>query len=139
LNFPVTLYGVNLDSGATALFGPDVTVTSLDTSRAPGSVVARINVGSFAQVDGRDVTVANPNGGSSTLPQAFSVLVDVARVDINGSARIDGGDMVQVAAAFTARAGEPRYSIAYDLNVDGVIDGADLSLLILYFGMVGPF
>jgi len=139
VGFAVTLYGANLNSSATASFGPGVTVTSLDTSGAPASIVARVTVGSFAQVDSRDVSVSNPDGGSSTLPQAFEVLVDVGRVDINGSSRIDGGDMVQVAAAFTARSGEPRYSIAYDLNVDGVVDGADLSLLILYFGMVGPF
>ncbi|MGH9867896.1 MAG: fibronectin type III domain-containing protein [Candidatus Polarisedimenticolia bacterium] len=135
----VTLYGANLAQGATVDFGPDILVRSLDTSGAPARVVATLDIGPFAQADSRDVTITNPDGGLSIIPEGFDVLVNLGRADINGSSRIDGGDMVQVAAAFTARSGEPRYSINYDLNVDGVVDGTDLSLLILYFGMLGPF
>jgi hypothetical protein len=135
----VTLYGTNFQPGATASFGPDITVRSLDTSGAPTRVVARVDVGPFAQVESRDVMITNPDGGLSIIQEAFDVLVDLDRVDINGSSRIDGGDMVQVAAAFTARSGDPRYSVSWDLNVDGVVDGTDLSLLIVYFGSIGPF
>ena len=135
----VTLYGTQFVAGATASFGPDITVRSLDTSGAPTRVVARVDVGPFAQVESHDVTITNPDGGASIIQNAFDVLVALDRVDINGSSRIDGGDMVQVAAAFTARSGDARYSVSYDLNVDGVVDGSDLTLLIIYFGRIGPF
>lgn len=135
----VTLYGTNFQQGASASFGPEIVVRSVDTSGAPTRVVAQVDVAPFAQVESRDVTITNPDGGISIIPSAFDVLVDLDRVDINGSGRIDGGDMVQVAATFTARAGEPRYSVTYDLNVDGVVDGTDLSLLIVHFGQIGPF
>ena len=45
----------------------------------------------------------------------------------------------RIAAAFGARSGQSAYSSALDLNVDGVVDGSDLSLLIAFFGKVGPF
>ncbi len=135
----VTLYGANLLAGATADFGPDIIVRSIDSSGAPSRLVARVDIGPFAQADSRDVVVTNPDGGVSIIPAAFDVKINLDRADINGSSRIDGGDMVQIAAAFSSRQGDSRYSLSFDLNVDGVVDGMDLSLLIIHFGMIGPF
>lgn len=138
-NLAVTIFGDNMQAGAGVDLGPGVTVGSLDTSGVPTHVIANINVDPVAQVDSRDLIVTNPGGGNATMPAAFAVDVDPARVDINGSNRIDGGDLVEVAAVFTARSGDPGYSIQLDLDADGVIDGTDLSLLIALFGSIGPF
>jgi len=138
-NLSVTLTGSNFQTTSTVDFGPGVTVTSLDTSQAPTRLVAHVDVSALAEVNARNVTVINAGNATSTKTNGFNVLLDVARVDINASNRIDGGDMVQVAAGFASQANDPNYSVLIDLNVDGVVDGTDVALLITYFGSVGPF
>jgi len=138
-NLTVTLNGANFDVDATVNFGPGVSVVSLDTSRAPTRLTAVLDVDPMARVDSRDVVILNPGGAGSTRFDAFDVTVDVDRVDIDSSERVDGGDLVRIAAVFGARTGQSGYSSALDLNVDGVVDGSDLSLLIAFFGRVGPF
>jgi len=135
----VTLNGANFDAGATVSFGPGISVVQLDTSQAPSRLTATLDIDPMARVDSRDVVIANPGGGSSTRFDAFDVSVDVDRVDIDDSERVDGGDLIQIAAVFGARSGQGAYTPSLDLNVDGVIDGSDLSLLIALFGRVGPF
>lgn len=135
----VTLNGANFTPDSTVTFGPGVSVMQLDTSRAPTSLTAVLSIDPMARVDSRDVVILNPEGASSTRFDAFDVAVDVERVDIDSSERVDGGDLVRIAALFGVRSGQSGYSTALDLNVDGVIDGSDLSLLIVYFGRVGPF
>ncbi len=135
----VTLTGSSLRAGAVVGFGPGIDVRLVDDAGAPARLVAVVDVGPLAALGPRDVTVTDPSGSSSTLAAAFEVEVDPDRVDINGSSRVDGGDLVQIAAAFAARAGEPAYSTAMDLDVDGVINGFDVAILISYFGSVGPF
>jgi hypothetical protein len=138
-NLTVTLSGVNFDSSATVDFGAGINVASLDTTGAPALVSALVDVDPLAEVNTRNVAVTNPGNVSSTLAEGFEVTLDIARADINGSARIDGGDLVQLGAAFAAQQSDPLYSVAVDLNVDGVIDGLDLALLLTYFGFVAPF
>ncbi len=135
----VTLNGANFTADSTVTFGPGIAVVQLDTSRAPTRLTAVLDIDPMARVDSRDVVIQNPGGGASTRFDAFDVTVDVERVDIDASERVDGGDLVQIAAVFGARSGQSGYATALDLNVDGVIDGSDLSLLIAYFGRVGPF
>jgi len=138
-NLAVTIFGDNMQPGSVVDLGPGITVNSLDTGGAPTHVTASISIDPVAIVDTRDLVVSNPGGGTATMPAAFAVDVDPARVDINGSNRIDGGDLIRVAAVFTTRVGDPAYSIQCDLDANGVIDGTDLSLLIALFGSVGPF
>ncbi|HEY3176041.1 MAG TPA: dockerin type I domain-containing protein [Candidatus Polarisedimenticolia bacterium] len=135
----VTLNGTNFQSGAVVSFGPGLTVTALNTSAVPLRLVATVDVETTAPVDMRDVSVTNPGNGVATKTNGFQVLLDVARVDINQSNRIDGGDIIEVAAAFASRSGDASYSVDFDLNVDGAVDGVDLSFLVTYFGSVGPF
>jgi hypothetical protein len=135
----VTLNGANFAVDSTVAFGPGVSVVQLDTSQAPTRLTAVIDIDPLARVDSRDVVIQNPGGGASTRFDAFDVTVDVERVDIDSSERVDGGDLVRIAAAFGARTGQSGYAPSLDLNVDGSIDGSDLSLLIAYFGRVGPF
>lgn len=139
IDLPVTLNGSEFQPGAGVSFGQGVTVRSVDTSSVPTRLVARIDVNAVARVDTRNVTVTNPGNAAFTKPNAFTVSLDVGRVDINGSNRIDGGDLTDVAAAFARTSSDPGYSVAYDLNVDGVVDGTDIALLITYFGLIGPF
>lgn len=54
--------------------------------------------------------------------------------DINRDGRVDGQDLVDLALAFGARRGDPRFDLAADLNGDGVVDGLDLALLAASFG-----
>jgi hypothetical protein len=135
----VTAYGGNFEAGAGVGLGPGVSVSGVDGAGAPERLEMTVQVSALAPVETRDVLVTNPDGESATGLDLFDVVLDVGRADVNGSNRIDGGDMVRVAAAFTARVGEARYGTGVDLNVDGVVDGTDLSLLIVHFGMVGPY
>jgi len=135
----VTLSGSDFQPTSTVDFGPGITVTSIDTSQVPTRLVARIDVSAIAEVSARNVSVVNQGNAVSTKTNGFNVLLDVNRVDINASNRIDGGDMVQVAAGFASQINDPLYSVLIDLNVDGVVDGVDVALLITYFGSVGPF
>lgn len=135
----VTLTGSTFQSGSTVSFGPGISIRSLDTSGAPDLLVAVVDIDPLAEVDMRDVMVTNPGGASVTKSGAFEVRIDVTRVDINQSNRIDGGDMIALAAAFTRREEQPGYSVSFDLNVDGVVDALDLSLLLGYFGASAPF
>lgn len=54
--------------------------------------------------------------------------------DIDGSGRVDGADLIQLALHFGARRGEIDYLPAADLNGDGSIDGLDLAILASNFG-----
>ncbi len=56
--------------------------------------------------------------------------------DIDQSGRVDGVDLVTLAHAFGARAGEQRYNRPADLNGDGIVDGNDLAILASNFGRV---
>jgi hypothetical protein len=56
------------------------------------------------------------------------------RGDVDGSGRTDGFDLIRLALAFGAVAGEPRYTGAADINGDGIVDGFDLDLLVEFFG-----
>jgi hypothetical protein len=135
----VQVLGSNFQTGSTVSFGPGITVTNLNTTSAPFRLIATLNIASLAEVDFRDVTVTNAVGGSSTRTNAFSVNLDLGRADINGSNRIDGGDLVRLATSFASTSGGSGYSTSVDLNVDGVVDGTDLSYLITFFGFLGPF
>ena len=54
--------------------------------------------------------------------------------DLDGSGRVDGGDLSILALAWGAADGEPRYDPRADINGSGVVDGDDLALLASVFG-----
>jgi hypothetical protein len=58
--------------------------------------------------------------------------------DIDGSKRVDVGDLVVMGRAYGAKAGDTRYDNAADLNGDGIVDDADFQLLRQHFGDVIP-
>lgn len=55
--------------------------------------------------------------------------------DADHSGRVDGFDLVRLAAAFGSSAGEDAYDPAVDLDRDERVDGDDLALLAASFGM----
>ncbi len=68
----VILTGSNFQSGATCNFGSGITVNSCAFNSAT-QLTAGITIGSAATSGARNVTVANADGQSSTLSNAFSV------------------------------------------------------------------
>lgn len=137
----VTISGDNFASGSTVDFADPngILINSLDTSGAPSSIRVNIDIAPLARVAGRTVTVTNPGGGAGSKPLAFTVKVDVARVDIDGSSRIDNADFVQLLLGYPSAAGDSRYNTMIDLDADGLVNGADLAIFFTYFGMVAPF
>jgi subtilisin family serine protease len=69
----VTIQGANFQAGATAAFGPGVTVTAA-TVVSPVEIAAVVSLGAGAALGPRDVVVTNPGGRSATLPAAFLVI-----------------------------------------------------------------
>ena len=68
----VSLAGTNFQSGATASFGPDVSITSTIVTSATQMSVAVV-IAATAALGPRDVTVTNSDGRSATRAGAFTV------------------------------------------------------------------
>jgi hypothetical protein len=89
----VDLVGSGFQSGSTlALSGTGVTVTDV-AFVSPTGMKAKMNVSLTATPGGRDLTVTNPDGQSSTLSGAFTVmsasalmLIEITRTDVNTGA-----------------------------------------------------
>ncbi len=79
----------------------------------------------------RTVTVTNPDGLSGSRPAAIVV---VKTADIDGSCRIDGGDLNVLARAWNSVAGDPGFSAAADFDGDQLVGPLDLVILAEYFG-----
>jgi hypothetical protein len=85
--------------------------------------------------------LATPANSSSFAAQ-FSVVSALGKVrnqpapdgDIDGSGRVDGGDLIRLGLAFGASKQDTRFNPRADLDQNGVIDGADLAALAALFG-----
>jgi hypothetical protein len=131
----VTINGANFVPQTTVDFGPGITVTSLNTTGVPSTLVATVNVSRVAQASNRTVVVTNPGGGSSSRTLAFNVTIDVTRLDIDLSTRIDVGDYVHILLGFPSMVGDAHYNTNIDFDVDGKVDGADIAIFFTFFGM----
>jgi hypothetical protein len=140
------LSGANYESGATVttdnpnVFLDGVRVTSCNQIEMVATVepsaegVRPAEVGRFA------LNVRNPSGLSGGLTQAFEVLVNPGRFDINVSAdatagRLDGMDTASLSRLHGNRDADPGYDPDADFNGDGWIDGEDLSYVAASFGL----
>jgi len=54
--------------------------------------------------------------------------------DLDSSNRVDGFDLGRLGLAFGSRPGDPNWDPDADLNGDGIVDGADLAILVENFG-----
>jgi len=81
-----------------------------------------------------DVTVANPDDVFGEKSNAFTVLVNPARFDVNTAetstrGRLDGKDTVWMARMFGGNEGTALYDADFDFDGDGWVDGQDLAYL----------
>jgi hypothetical protein len=79
----ITVKGPNFMDGATADFGPGITVTGVAVTQGTAvplldpnpddTLEATVTIAENAVADSRTVTVINPDGGTGTLPNGFAV------------------------------------------------------------------
>src|SRR5262245_17843984 len=69
----VTITGINFESGTTASFGNEVTVTSTTLVSAHELTIG-LSIPLTASIGARDVTLTNPGGQTYTRPGGFTVL-----------------------------------------------------------------
>ena len=77
----VTVTGTNFQTGASASFGPGITVTSTTVVSATQLSVP-LAIGATAAMGPRDVTVTNPNGQSGVRPGGFTVAPPPATISL---------------------------------------------------------
>jgi Malectin domain/Domain of unknown function (DUF1929)/PKD domain len=75
-NITATITGSNFQPGVTCSFGSSITISSC-TENSSTQVTAVISVQYNAAVGASSVTVTNPDGGSGTLPNAFTVVTGI--------------------------------------------------------------
>lgn len=105
-----------------------IDISSIVTEGGNGQPIV-IKVGGNASVGD---TIVN---GGATLNDDFEAS-SYAAGDINRNGRFDSGDFAAL-QAFIAAAPLPPYDPGYDLNGDGVIDGADVAILKELLGITG--
>lgn len=137
--------GSNFESGASIDLGnPRIMVTSLSVlSCTHIQLLATIEPTAAgirpAQIGSLDVTVENPDSVFGKKSQAFSVLINPARFDVNQTDdvtrnRIDGKDMVYISRLFGLSESDPNYDGDEDFDGDGRVDGEDLAYIASNFG-----
>ncbi len=137
-NLNLVVAGTNFDTQAIPDFGPDITVNSYSTPSC-NQLLANVSIGETARVNSapalpRLLSVVNQGGPVGQTSGAFTVLFDEHRADIDHSGKVMARDLLIWSSAFGTAAGDPGYNIDADLNGDGVVDGADLTLLAIWHG-----
>lgn len=93
-----------------------------------------------ARIGRFDVTVSNPDSVFGLKSQAFEVLINPSRFDINQSDattnhRIDGKDTVYLSRRFATSEADPNFDADDDFDGDGWIDGQDLAYIASNLGL----
>lgn len=131
----ITISGDNFQSGATVDIGPDVALGAVDSTGAPSTLKVPATVSPLAQLKSFDVTVTNPGGSFGKKVGGFTVTLDIKRLDIDKSGRVDNGDFADLLLGFPSFVGDSLYSTTRDIDVDGDVDGVDLAILLSFFGI----
>jgi hypothetical protein len=129
--------GTNFQSGAVVdLDNPHVNLTSIQVlSCTHIQLLATIEPTSSnirpAHIGRVDLTVSNPDSVFGMKTQAFEVLLNPARFDVNKTDdttrnRIDGKDTVYLTRQFGLNEFDPNYEADDDFDGDGWVDGQDL-------------
>jgi hypothetical protein len=136
----VDVLGANFQTGATIDLGnphvilSSVTVLSCNHMQLLATVEPTAESIRPAQIGRLDVLVENPDTVFGVSPQAFEVLINPARFDINKSDdstlnRIDGQDTAYLSRQFGMSESNPNYDADDDFNGDGWVDGGDLAYI----------
>lgn len=136
----IEVTGSNFQSGATIeIDNPNVLIQSAQAiSCTRMQFLATIDPTAAgvrpAAIGDLTMTIVNPDDVFGSLTDAFEVLVDPARFDINRTdpatdGRLDGKDTVWLSRIFGGHEGGPLYDPDSDFNGDGWVDGDDLSYL----------
>jgi Fibronectin type III domain len=136
----IDIYGSNFQSGAAVDLGnPNVFLSSVGVvSCSHIQLLATVEPTARnvrpAKVGKLDLTVANPDDVFGMKSQAFEVLINPARFDINQTEasttnRIDGMDTIFLARDFGISESNPMYDANSDFDGDGWIDGVDLAYI----------
>jgi hypothetical protein len=134
------IIGANFQSGASVDLGnPNVILTSVTVlSCTHLQLIATVEPTAQnvrpAQIGKLDVSVVNPDDVFGMKSQAFEVLINPYRFDINRSDsvttnRIDGKDTIYLSRYFGTSESDPNYDVDHDFDGDGWVDGADLSYI----------
>lgn len=132
--------GVNFQTGAVVdignphVFLQSVQVLSCTQIQLLATVEPTAQTVRPAQIGRFDVTVSNPDDVFGIKSQAFEVLIDRHRFDVNRSDpatvnRIDGKDTVYVSRQFGMDESNPNYDADDDFDGDGWVDGDDLAYI----------
>lgn len=137
----VDIYGNNFQSGAEVDLGADSHVNLGSTSVVSCThiqVLATVeptapNVRP-AQVGRLDIAVVNPDDVFGVKAQAFEVLINPARFDVNRTDtatrdRIDGKDTIYLSRVFGLSEANANYDPDNDFDGDGWVDGTDLAYI----------
>ncbi len=134
------IVGANFDQNATVDLGnPNIFLTGLSVIDCTHiQVLATIEPTArairAAQVGRVDLTISNPDSVFGMKSQAFEVLINPYRFDVNQSDsvtmnRIDGKDTVYLSRQFGLSDANPNYDPDDDFDGDGMIDGVDLAYI----------
>jgi len=132
--------GTNFQSGAVAdLVNPNVILTSITVlSCTHMQLIASVEPTAAnirpAEIGLQDVLVSNPDATFGTKAQAFEVLINPYRFDINRSDaattnRVDGKDTIWISRHFGVDESDPNYDPDHDFDGNGWVDGSDLSYI----------
>jgi hypothetical protein len=132
--------GTNFQSGALVDLGnPNVLLTAVQVlSCTHIQLLATVEPTAAnirpAHIGRLDLTVSNPDSVFGIKSQAFEVLLNPARFDVNQSDattknRIDGKDTVYLSRQFGLSESDPNYDADDDFDGNGWIDGEDLSYI----------
>jgi hypothetical protein len=97
-----------------------------DTTPAANTVV--LNPIMLAQGTTHGIITATSSLGTVAVPVTVNVVSKAAFCDVNADGQTNFTDVSAVQAHLGAVAGQANYDYHYDLNRDGVIDAADVSL-----------
>lgn len=132
--------GSNFQGGASVeLTNPQITLTSVAVlSCSHIQLLATIEPTAAnirpAQIGSVDLTVDNPDSVFGRKSQAFEVVINPYRFDVNRSDdattnRIDGQDTVYLSRVFGLNESDPNYDGDDDFDGDGWVDGQDLAYI----------
>ena len=127
-------FGANVDLGNPYINLTSVAVLACDHIQLLATIEPTAAHVRPAQAGALSVTVTNPDSVFGQKSQAFEVMINPSRFDVNRTDdvtrdRIDGKDTVFLSRGFGLRESDPNYDGADDFDGDGWVDGQDLAYI----------